>query len=95
VTALPAAFINCAETRRIDHDLLVLTGIDVSFDVRSDTPPGRDPDTFSLTLGRYHELLWSKPLPNGARFDLTESAPPMYLHHRSDIGEFWLSSDSV
>ncbi|HEX5016891.1 MAG TPA: hypothetical protein VFX15_04835, partial [Actinomycetes bacterium] len=73
----------------------MLTGIDVSFDVRRDTPPGRDPDTFSPTLGRYHELLWSKPLPSGERFDLTASTPPVYLHHRSAVGEFWLSSDSV
>jgi hypothetical protein len=73
----------------------VPAGINVSFDFRSDTPPGRDPDTFSPTLGRYHELLWSKPLPNGARFDLTASTPPVYLHHHSELGEFWLSSDSV
>ena len=69
--------------------------MDVSFDFRTDTAPGRDPDTFSRTLGSYHHLLWSKPLPNGARFDLTASPPPVYLHHRSELGEFWLSSDSV
>ncbi len=70
-------------------------GIDVSFDFRSDAPPGRDPDTFSPTLGFFHELLWSKALPNGARFDLTASTPPVYLYHHSHLGEFWLSSDSV
>lgn len=69
--------------------------MDLSFDFRSDTAPCRDPDTFSRTLGSYHHLLWSKPLPNGARFDLTASPPPVYLHHRSELGEFWLSSDSV
>jgi hypothetical protein len=69
--------------------------IDVEFDFRADTPPGKDPDTFSPTLGRYHQLLWSKRLPNGASFDLVATAPPVYLHHSSGLGEFWLSSDSV
>ena len=68
--------------------------IDITFDFRSDTPPGKDPDTFSPTLRRYHQLLWSKPLPSGALFDST-SPPPVYLHHRSELGEFWLSSDAV
>jgi len=68
--------------------------IDITFDVRSDTPPGRDPDTFSPTLRRYHQLLWSKPLPSGAWFDLDILTPP-FLHHHSEIGEYWLSSDSV
>jgi hypothetical protein len=69
--------------------------IDVSLDFRTDTAAGRDPDTFSSTLGLCHRLLWSKPLPNGKHFDLTTSKPPVYLHHHSDLGEFWLSSDSV
>lgn len=69
--------------------------IDVSFDFRTDTPPGKDPDTFSVTLGRYHQLLWSKPLPSGEMFHLTASDPPVHLHHRSELGEFWLTSDTV
>ena len=39
--------------------------IDANFDMRSDAN-GRDPDESSKTLRRYHQLLWSKPLPNGA-----------------------------
>ena len=69
--------------------------IDITFDFRSDTPPGKDPDTFSPTLRRYHQLLWSKPLPSGELFELDVSGPPYYLHHRSELGEFWLSSDAV
>ncbi|MDQ2929371.1 MAG: hypothetical protein M3Y05_00935 [Gemmatimonadota bacterium] len=69
--------------------------IDVTFDFRSDTPPDKDPDIFSPTLHRYHQLLWSKPLPCGTRFDLRDARPRGYLHHRSDLGEFFLSSDSV
>jgi hypothetical protein len=69
--------------------------IDTTFDLRSDTPPKRDPDTFSPTLAGYHRLLWSKPLPSGSPFDLDMSGPPFYLHHRSELGEFSLSSDTV
>ena len=77
--------------------------IDATFDFRSDSPPGRDPgtyrdpDTYSGTLRRYHKLLWSKPLPNGAVFELElhESSPPYYLRHHSEIGEVVLSSDTV
>ena len=39
-----------------------LKAIDSTFDFRSDTPPGKDPDARSPTLRRYHQLLWSKPL---------------------------------
>jgi hypothetical protein len=68
--------------------------IDVTFDFRSDTPPGKDADAFSPTLRTYNQLLWSKRLPGGALFELDVGGrPPYYLHHRSDLGEFWLSSD--
>jgi hypothetical protein len=33
-------------------------------------------------------------LPNGAPFELDGNAPP-YLHHLSELGEVWLSSDAV
>lgn len=63
--------------------------IDVTFDVRSDAG-GRDPDAYSETLRRYHRILWSKALPDGTVFELDEK-----LHHVSDRGEFWLSSDAI
>ena len=69
--------------------------IDIAFDFRSDTPPGKDPDTFSPTLRRYHRLLWSKPLPSGVVFELDDTNPHVYLHHRSEVGEFFLRSDTV
>jgi hypothetical protein len=69
--------------------------IDTTFDFRTDTPPGKDPDSHSPTLRRYHKLLWSKPLPSGIRFELVDSTPQVYLHHKSKMGEFWLSSDAV
>jgi hypothetical protein len=68
--------------------------IDVTFDFRTDAR-GKDPDSYSPTLRRYHRLLWSKPLPSGASFDLLDTTPRVYLHHRSHLGEYFLSSDSV
>lgn len=71
--------------------------VDVAFDFRSDTPnyPRADPDVASPTLRRYHRLLWSKPLPTGTPFDLADTSPGVYLHHRSHLGDFRLASDSV
>ena len=69
--------------------------IDITFDFRSDTPPEADPDSASPTLRRYHQLLWSKPLPSGEPFELDVTTPYVYLHHRSELGEFSLSSDAV
>ncbi len=68
--------------------------IDTTFDFRLDAG-GRDPDAYSATLRRYHQFLWSKPLPDGRVFELDVTTKGTYLHHRSDAGEFWLSSDSV
>lgn len=68
--------------------------LSTSFDFRSDAR-GRDPDTHSPTLRRYHQLLWSRSLPDGRHFELVTTTPNAYLHHRSVIGEFFLCSDSV
>ena len=69
--------------------------IDITFDFRSDTPPGKDPDALSPTLRSYHKFLWSKPLPNGVLFELDDTKSNVYLYHQSEIGEFFLSSDSA
>lgn len=69
--------------------------IDVSFDVYSDTPVGKDPDQWSSTLQLYHARLWSKPLPDGRFFTLSTTTRGAYLHHSSEQGEFFLSSDSI
>lgn len=71
-----------------------MTLIDIHFDVFSDTPKGKDPDSYSPTLRKYHQILWSKPLPNGIRFDLDDDTPRL-LHHKSELGEFFLSSDAI
>ncbi|GAB3190971.1 DUF6994 family protein [Nesterenkonia suensis] len=72
-----------------------LDAIDVEFDVRSDTPPGKDPDSHSPTLRRYHQILWSKPLPNGDPFTLSTARRYAYLHHESHRGSFVLASDRI
>ena len=46
-----------------------MPNIDIKFDFRSDTPEGKDADTYSSTLRNYHQILWSKCLPNGKKFD--------------------------
>lgn len=74
---------------------IVTTPIDVTFDFRSETPEGGDPDARSPTLRRYHRLLWSKPLPNGVVFDLLDTKPGAYLHHGSHLGQFPMASDAV
>jgi hypothetical protein len=68
--------------------------IDIGFDFRTDAR-GKDPDSHSPTLRRYHRLLWSKPLPSGGFFDLSDTTRGLYLHHGSALGEFSLSSDAV
>jgi hypothetical protein len=69
--------------------------IDITFDFCSDTPPGKDPDALSPTLRKYHKILWSKSLPGGKLFELVDTTPGVYLHHQSEVGEFFLASDAV
>jgi hypothetical protein len=68
--------------------------IDTTFDFRSDAR-GKDPDSHSPTLRRYHRLLWSKALPDGRPFTLEDLGSSGYLRHRSARGEFRLTSDTV
>ena len=68
--------------------------IDTSFDFRTDAP-GKDPDAYSPTLRLYHKLLWGKVLPSGRLFDLNDTVRGTYLYHSSELGKFFLSSDSV
>ena len=69
--------------------------IDVTYDFRRDTPDKRDPDTWSRRLGRNHEILWSKRLPNGGQWTLRATAPPIYLYDQSQENGLCLSSDAV
>lgn len=69
--------------------------INITFDFRSDTPPGKDPDGLSPTLRRYHKFLWSKPLPSDVYLKLDDTKKNAYLYHQSAVGEFFLSSDTM
>jgi len=71
------------------------TSFNVSFDFYSDTPNNRDPDSHSPTLKKYHQMLWSKPLPNGHMFELLDTKPNAYLYNLSDQGEFYMGSDAI
>lgn len=66
-----------------------LKTIDIKFDVRSDSK-GKDPDSASATLKAYHQLLWSKPLPNGQVMELT-TRNCLYLRWE----DMFFGSDSI
>ena len=50
-----------------------------------------DPDSKSPTLRKYHQALWSKPLPNGNNFYLEFGGSSDYLKYK----DIRLSSDSI
>lgn len=68
--------------------------IDTTFNIYTNANGG-DPDSTSPTLRKYHKFLWSKPLPNGEQFELTDHKIGTYLHHKSGIGEYFLGSDAI
>lgn len=79
--------------------------IDITFDFTTDTPKywdnfwndnvlgggGADPDAVSKTLQNYHQLLWSKPLPNGEHMNLVSGKGSNYLTWKN----FRFGSDSI
>lgn len=71
-------------------------GIDVAYDFQAEVGR-RDPDSYSATLQRYHQLLWSKQLPSGEMFTLipTRVGAARALVHDSHLGTFVLSSDTL
>lgn len=84
--------------RSLDYELerpLSDVQIDTKFDFRTEIGPGRDPDACSPTLRRYHKLLWSKALPDGRDFTLSDASWSQYLYHSSDLGEFRMTSDTI
>ena len=68
--------------------------IDTTYNFYSDSN-GRDPDSASPTLRKYHKLLWSKPLPDGKILELLDDKKDAYLYHQSELGEFYLGSDAI
>lgn len=68
--------------------------IDITFNLYTDANGG-DPDRKSPTLRSYHKMLWSKKLPNGEIFELTDKKSGVYLYHNSRLGEYILGSDAI
>lgn len=65
-----------------------LRDIDIHFDVQTDSK-GPDPDSGSPTLKAYHQLLWSKPLPNGQEMKLRIEKNCLKW------GDMWFGCDSI
>ena len=65
-----------------------LRDIDIHFDVQTDSN-GKDPDSASPTLRAYHQLLWSKPLPNGQEMKLGIEKNCLKW------GDIWFGCDSI
>lgn len=72
----------------------MFTPVDVAFDFTQDTPHywdhfwdnneglgagSNDPDANSQMLRTYHQILWSRTLPNGKEMQLTRESPHDYL----------------
>src|SRR4051794_34798334 len=70
--------------------------LDVTLNVMSECP-GKDADSHSPTLRRYHLLLWSKPLPSGGSFDLVipKRKADGYLIFDGPNGLMYLGSDAI
>jgi len=66
--------------------------IDTSFDFRSDSN-GKDPDSHSRTLRKYHRSLWSKLLPIGEYLEIEEIDSS--LVYRFNMQTLKFSSDSI
>ena len=66
-----------------------LKDIDITFDFRTDTREGKDPDSDSKTLREYQQLLWSKPLPNGEAMQLIIEKGCLKWK------DMWFGSDSI
>lgn len=70
--------------------------IDIRFSMYQDTPLGRDPDTNSKTLNYYHEILWSKKLPNGEHLKLQGIKTKPYIIQSNNLSvDLTLSSDGI
>lgn len=74
----------------------IVESFDVTTDFQEDSRH-RDPDSYSPLLQSYHQRLWSKRLPGGAVFTLASDrvGSARVLRHRSELGEFVLSSDTL
>jgi hypothetical protein len=68
--------------------------IDTTLDLGLDAN-GKDPDLYSETLKKYHKQLWSKELPSGKLFKLSDSPTGKYLVFEDGQASIELGSDSI
>jgi hypothetical protein len=54
--------------------------VDATYDFRREIRSGRDPDSESVTLKRYHQLLWSKLTPSGMHIELADRSDGFFLY---------------
>jgi hypothetical protein len=77
----------------------VATMVDTSYDFRREIPLNADPDHASVTLRRYHQLLWSKQTPSLADLRLADRQDGSFLYpgYSSEAtgGEVTWSSDAI
>jgi len=66
--------------------------IDTSFNFSTESK-GRDPDSHSPTLRKYHSLLWSKELPSGEHLQVEDINSELMYRFNMQTLEF--SSDSI
>lgn len=86
----------------ISTEVHMIKTIDVNFDFTEDTPyywdnfksgdACKDPDSWSPTLRKYQQLLYSKKLPNGEMFELQIGNTQEYYLYWKD---FRFGSDSI
>jgi hypothetical protein len=69
--------------------------IDPNFDFRSEIKSGQDPDSHSPTLRRFHQFLWSKPLPTDDDLRLRIDKRRQYLAATVGAVDMTLSSDAI
>lgn len=79
------------KTRDMDPEETSNVKIDISFDFTTDAH-GKDPDSYSKTLQKYHQALWSKELPCGEKMQLIcRGSGPYYLTWKQHC----FSSDAI
>jgi hypothetical protein len=68
--------------------------INIAYDFSEDYKNNIDPDRHNKILKNWHKILWGKNLPN-KNVVLTLIEKDYGLYHNSEIGEHYLTSDSI